>query len=113
VNARRVERLGDQTFWPKVEIAVEVGAPLCRRPVGHKRKNRIKEYLECGSGKKASGKETEKVKKLICGKFKCLKCGEFGHRKTASNDPLMVQRKSKCLIAAPNVMYFQHDYYSD
>jgi hypothetical protein len=32
--ARRVEQLGDRSFWPKVQIAADVGAPIGKRPVG-------------------------------------------------------------------------------
>jgi hypothetical protein len=78
---RRVEPLGDRSFWPQVELKDEVCAPLLKRLVGRQRKNRIKGCLEGGSGKKASGNETEKAKKLVRGKFKCSNCGELGHRK--------------------------------
>jgi hypothetical protein len=73
---RRVEQLGDRSFWPKVQIAADVGAPIGKRPVGRQSKNRIKGCLEGGSGKKP-----EKAKKMICGKFKCPNCDELGHRK--------------------------------
>jgi hypothetical protein len=36
--ARRVEQLGDQSFWRKVQIAVDVDAPIGKRPVGRQRK---------------------------------------------------------------------------
>jgi hypothetical protein len=31
--ARRVEQFGDRSFWPKVQIAADVGAPIGKRPV--------------------------------------------------------------------------------
>jgi hypothetical protein len=43
--ARRVEQLGDRSFWPQVEIAADVGATLLKRSVGRQRKNRIKGCL--------------------------------------------------------------------
>jgi hypothetical protein len=88
--ARRVEQLGDRSYWPKVEFAKEVGAPLLKRMVGRKRKNRMKGCLEGESGKKTSESkenETEKAKKLIRGKFRCPNCGELGHRKNNPKCP--------------------------
>jgi hypothetical protein len=78
---RVVVPLGDKSFWPQVDIGVKVGAPLCKRPVGRQRKNRIKGCLEGGSWKKAMDKE--KTKKLIRGQFRCSNCGELGHRKNS------------------------------
>jgi predicted RNA-binding Zn-ribbon protein involved in translation (DUF1610 family) len=100
--AREVEPLGDQSFWPYVEIAVEVGAPIGKRSVGRQRKNRIKGYLEGGSGKKAStkeesGNETKKAKKAVCGKFKCPNCGELGHRKNSPKCRLNGTKKRQVL----------------
>jgi hypothetical protein len=46
--ARRMEQLGDQSFWRKVQIAADVDAPIGKRPVGRQRKNRIKGCLEGG-----------------------------------------------------------------
>jgi hypothetical protein len=48
--------------FPKVDIAIKVGASLSRRTVGHQRSNRIKGCLECVSGKKHTGNENEKAK---------------------------------------------------
>jgi hypothetical protein len=62
---RVVVPLGDKSFWPKVDIRVPVREPLVKRPVGRQRKNRMKGYLEDGSGKKKSDKEKEKTKKLF------------------------------------------------
>jgi hypothetical protein len=84
---RRVEPLGDQSFWPQVGLEDEVCAPLLKRSVGRQRKNRIKGCLEGGSGKKTSENETEKAKKLVRGKFKCPNCGELGHRKNIPKVP--------------------------
>jgi hypothetical protein len=81
--ARRVEPLGDRSFWPQVELEYEVCAPLLKRSVGRQRKNRIKGCLKGGSGKKASGNETEKANKLVRGKFKCPNYGELDHRKNS------------------------------
>jgi hypothetical protein len=50
--ARRIEQLGERSMWPKVDVEAVVGAPLGKRPVGRQRKNRIKGFLEGGSGKK-------------------------------------------------------------
>jgi hypothetical protein len=99
--ARRVEQLGDRSFWPEVEIAVDVGAPLSKRAVGRQRKNRIKGCLEGESGKKLSGNETEKAKKLIRGKFKCPNCGELGHRKNSLKCRLNGTKKRQVLHMSP------------
>jgi hypothetical protein len=94
--ARRVEQLGDRSFWPKVQIAADVGAPIGKRPVGRQRKNRIKGCLEGGSGKKP-----EKAKKMICGKFKCLNCDELGHRKNSPKCPLNGTKKRQVILMSP------------
>jgi hypothetical protein len=73
--------LGDKSLWPQVNIGVTIRAPLCKRPVGRQRKNRMKGCLEGGSGKKATDKE--KTKKLIRGQFMCPNCGGLGHRKNS------------------------------
>jgi hypothetical protein len=62
--ARRIQFIGDRSFWPKVDIAAHVGSPLGKRSVGRQRRNRIKSCLEGGSGKKATDKVTEKSRKL-------------------------------------------------
>ena len=61
--------------------------------MGRQRKNRIKGCLEGGSGKKASGTETEKERNLIHGKMKCSNCGEIGHRKNSPKCPLNGTKK--------------------
>jgi hypothetical protein len=81
--ARRIQSIGDRSFWPKVDIAAHVGSPLGKRSVGRQRRNRIKSCLEGGSGKKATDKVTEKSRKLLRGKIKCPNCGESGHRKNS------------------------------
>jgi hypothetical protein len=91
-----VEQLGDRSFWPEVEIAADVDAPLSKRAVGRQRKNRIKGCLEGGSGKKLSGNETGKAKKLICGKFKCSNCGELGHRKNSPKKRQVLHMSPLC-----------------
>jgi hypothetical protein len=58
-----------KSFWPEVDIGVSVGAPLGKRPVGRQCKNRFKSCIEGGSGKKASDKDKEKTKKMVCGPF--------------------------------------------
>jgi hypothetical protein len=60
--ARLVEPLGDRRTWPKVSFASQVGAPILKRAVGQRRKNRMKGCLEGGSLKKASATDIEKAK---------------------------------------------------
>jgi hypothetical protein len=43
---RRVEQLGDRSFWSKVQMEADVGAPIGKRQIGRQRKNRIKRCLE-------------------------------------------------------------------
>jgi hypothetical protein len=87
-----------------VEIVAYVGAPLLKRLVGRQRKNRMKGYLEGGGGKKMENNESEKVKKLIRGQFKCPNCGQLGHRKASTKCPLNGRKKrqvthfSICLV---------------
>jgi uncharacterized protein (DUF2164 family) len=49
---RRVPPIEDRSFWPTVDFASQVCAPMSKRGVGRQRKNRIKSCLEGGSGKK-------------------------------------------------------------
>jgi hypothetical protein len=100
--ARRVEHIGDRSFWPQVSIAREVGAPLSKRPVGRQRKNRIKDCLEGGSSKKPSANEKEKEKKLIREKFKCPNCNELGHRKNSPKCPLNGTKKRQVFSLLSN-----------
>jgi predicted RNA-binding Zn-ribbon protein involved in translation (DUF1610 family) len=100
--AREVEPLGDQSFWPHVKIAAEVGAPISKRSVGRQRKNRIKGCLEGASAKKASakeesGNETKKAKKAVRGKFNCPNCGKLGHRKNSPKCRLNGTKKRQVL----------------
>ena len=90
---RLVEPIESKLFWPKVDFAKEVGAPLGKRGVGRQRKNRFKSCLEGGSSKKKPANESEKAKKIIRGKFKCPNCGELGHRKTSYKCPLNGTKK--------------------
>lgn len=83
----RVEQLRDKFFWPRVDFANEVSAPLGKRGVGRQWKNRIKGCLEGGSGRKHKGNETEKDRKVIRRKYKCPNCGELGHRKNSPKCP--------------------------
>ena len=62
--SRLVEPLEDKFFWPKVDMASEVCAPIGRRPLGRQRKNKFKSCVEGGSGKKPTGNENEKTKKI-------------------------------------------------
>ena len=82
--SRLVEPIENKLFWPKVDFAKEVGAPLGKRAVGRQRKNRIKSCLEGDSGKKKATTDNVKTKKIIRGKFKCPNCGELGHRESSS-----------------------------
>jgi hypothetical protein len=104
--ARRVEQLGDQSFWPEVEIAGDVGAPLIKRSVGRQKKNRIKECLEGGSGKKKDANESEKAKKLVHEKFKCPNCGELGHRKSIPKCPLNGTKKRQVLHISLSCLFY-------
>jgi hypothetical protein len=65
--AREVEPIAHRSFWPEVEIAAYVGAPLLKRAVGRQMKNIMKGCLEGESGKKMEKNESENAKKLICG----------------------------------------------
>jgi hypothetical protein len=91
--SRLVEPIENKLFWPKVDFAKEVGAPLSKRGVGRQRKNSMKSCLEDGSGKKKPTNDNEKTKKLIRGKFKCPNCGELGHRKSNYKCPLNGTKK--------------------
>jgi hypothetical protein len=106
--ARRVEQLGDKSFWSKVSIAADVGAPLGKRAVGRQRKNRIKSCLEGGSGKKPSGKETEKAKKVLRGKFRCPNCGELGHRKNSPKCRLNGTKKRQVFHSSLKCYFLYH-----
>jgi hypothetical protein len=91
---RMIESLSDKSFWPKVNLADEVGAPLGKRSVGRQRKNRIKSCLEGGKGKKkVSGNENENERKILRGKIKCPNCGQLGHRKASPKCPLNGTKK--------------------
>jgi hypothetical protein len=92
---KRIEQLVDMSFWPRVQIASDVGAPLGKRVVGHQKKNRMKVCLEGGSGKKQSAKDTDKPKTrtLFRGQFKCPNCQELGHRKNSLKCPLNGTKK--------------------
>jgi rubrerythrin len=99
--ARRVEQLGDRSFWPEVEIAADMVAPIAKRGVERQRKNRFRGCLEGGSGKKASEDETEKAKKVVRGRFKCPNCGELGHRKNSPKCPHNGTKKIQVLHITP------------
>jgi hypothetical protein len=96
---RRVEQIGSKDFWPKVEIAPFMGAPLAKGLVGRQRKNRIKGCLEGGSGKKAESKDNEKTRKLVRGKYRCPNCGELGHQKNNPKCRLNGSKKRSVLLS--------------
>ena len=106
--ARRIESVGDKSFWPQVAIAEEVNAPIGKRSVGRQRKNRMKSCLEGGAAKKKrSIPEEEKEKKLLRGKIKCPNCGQLGHRKASPKCPLNGSKKKAShifLIAASTAL---------
>jgi hypothetical protein len=91
--SRLVEPIENKLFWPMVDFAKEVDAPLGKRGVGRQRKNRIKSCLEGGSSKNKPSNDTEKTKKVIRGKFRCPNCGELGHRKSSYKCPLNGTKK--------------------
>jgi hypothetical protein len=92
--ARRIESVGDKSFWPKVSLADEVNAPIGKRTVGRQRKNRIKSCLEGGAAKKKQSiPDEENEKKLLRGKIKCPNCGQLGHRKASRKCPLNGSKK--------------------
>jgi hypothetical protein len=93
--AKEVEPIADRSFWSQVSIAAYMGAPLLKRVVGRQRKNRMKDCLEGGSGKKTKKKESEKAKKLVHGKFKCLNYGELDHRKRSPKCTLNGAKKKQ------------------
>jgi hypothetical protein len=95
---REVEPIADRSFWPEVTIAAYVGAPLLKRTVGRQRKNRMKDCLEGGSGKKTDKDESEKAKKLIRRKFKCPNCGRLDHRKISPKCPLNGTKKMQVTL---------------
>jgi hypothetical protein len=93
---RRIESVGDKSFWPQVAIAEEVNAPIGKRSVGRQRKNRMKSCLEGGGAKKKQSiPEEEKEKKLLREKIKCPNCGQLGHRKASPKCPLNGTKKGK------------------
>jgi hypothetical protein len=96
--ARSIESLCSKEKWPKVDLPFQVGAPLKKRGVGRQRKNRIKGFLEGGSGgskssSKAAENQNEKTKKMVRGKVRCSNCGELGHRKTSYKCPFNGTKK--------------------
>jgi rubrerythrin len=103
---RMIETLEDRSSWPKVDIAVDMAAPLSKRPVGQQRKNRYKGFLEGGSGKKATDKDIEKARKIICDKYKCPNCGALGHRKNSPKCPLNGTKKRQVEDINPNCQLF-------
>jgi hypothetical protein len=46
--SRLVEPIDNKLFWPKVDFAKEVGAPLSKRGVGRQSKNRMKSLSVSG-----------------------------------------------------------------
>ncbi|XP_035823234.1 uncharacterized protein [Zea mays] len=98
--ARMIEPIPHKDKWPKLDLPIEIAAPLSKRSVGRQKKNRIKGCLEGGSGGSKSGpniseNENEKTKKMIRGKARCSGCGEFGHRKSSYKCSLNGTKKRK------------------
>jgi hypothetical protein len=98
--ARRMEQLADMRFWPQVEIASDVSAPLGKRVVGRQRKNSIKGCFEGGSGKKPSAKDTDKAKPktMLHQKLRCPNCNELGHRKNSLKCSLNRTKKRQVIF---------------
>ena len=92
---RLIEPLPDRSQWVKVDLELEIGAPLGRRSVGRQRKNRIKGALEGGSGGK---KKTEKEKKRIKGPTTCRNCGLLGHRASSYKCELNGTKKRQVIF---------------
>jgi hypothetical protein len=90
---RRIPPIGDRSFWPKVDIANEVFAPMAKRGVGRQRKNRIKSCLEGGTAKKRKGVENAQCTTKIKRQYTCPNCGQLGHRKTSYKCPLNGTKK--------------------
>lgn len=98
--ARMIEPIPHKDKWPKLDLPIEIAAPLSKRSVGRQKKNRIKGCLEGGSGGSKSGpniseNENEKTKKMIRGKARCSGCGEFVHRKSSYKCSLNGTKKRK------------------
>ena len=104
---RLIEPLPDRSQWVKVDLELEIGAPLGRRSVGRQRKNRIKGALEGGSGGKKKteklvcnyeGMKTEKEKKRIKGPTTCRNCGLLGHRASSYKCELNGTKKRQVIF---------------
>jgi hypothetical protein len=95
---RSIENVGDKSFWPHVDIAYAVNAPIGKRSVGRQRKNQMKSCLEGGAAKKKhSVPVEEKEKKILRGKIKCPNCGQLGHRKASPKCPLNGSKKRQAI----------------
>jgi hypothetical protein len=58
--------------------------------------------------KKCTENETEKIRKLICGKFKCPNYGEFSHRKNSMKCPHSGTKKRRVLHISPKILSPSH-----
>jgi hypothetical protein len=105
--SRVVDPIGDNSFWPVVPFAKEVGAPIGKHGVSRQRKQRIKGCLEGGNGTKTSNNDNGK--KSIRGKFKCPNYGGLGHRKASYKCPLNGTKKSQRVIIV-NFLLFTNSY---
>jgi hypothetical protein len=90
---RTVPPIEDRSFWPTVDFASQVCAPLSKRGVGRQRKNRIKSCLEGGSGKKAKVISNDKGTTKLKRQYTCPNCGQLGHRKSSYKCPLNGTKK--------------------
>jgi hypothetical protein len=94
--ARRVEQLGDRSFWSKVQIAADVGAPIGKDQLADKGKI---ESRDVSRGEVE--RSPRKLRKMICGKFKCPNCDELGHRKNSPKCPLNGTKKRQVIHMIP------------
>jgi hypothetical protein len=105
---REIEPMLDKTQWPQVDLPFSVGAPLCKLPVGRRRKLRMKAWNEGGHKKKGSKNDeisnagdnntaptNEKGKKKVRGPMTCKRCGQQGHRQASAKCPLNGTKKKR------------------
>jgi hypothetical protein len=81
-----------------VDLPYQVGASLKKGMLEGKEKNRIKGYLEGGSGgskcsSKAAENQNEKTKKMVRGKVPCSNCGVLRHEKMSCKCPFNGTKK--------------------
>jgi hypothetical protein len=105
---REIEPMLDKTQWPQVNLSFSVGAPLCKLPVGRRRKLRMKAWNEGGHKKKGSkngeisnagdnntAPTNEKGKKNVRVPMTCKRCGQQGHRQASAKCPLNGTKKKR------------------